>query len=60
VAAMAVVKHSDHAPELICRPAGNGLCEPLSAEAAAAVERGESVDRGSFTQYAEDDYGVVS
>ncbi len=24
-----VVRHADHAPDLICRPAGNGLCQPL-------------------------------
>jgi hypothetical protein len=56
-------RHADHDPDLICRPAfGYGLCEPLSAElsaqireALAATERGETVDLGDFTQYADDD-----
>ena len=26
---MAITRHDDHPPETICRPAGNGLCEPL-------------------------------
>lgn len=52
-----IVRHADHDPSLICRPAfGNGLCQPLSAElsaqireALAAAERGETEDLGSFT-----------
>ncbi len=24
-----IMRHADHDPALICRPAGNGLCEPL-------------------------------
>jgi hypothetical protein len=26
---MTIERHDDHPPGTICRPAGNGLCEPL-------------------------------
>jgi hypothetical protein len=26
---VSIERHADHPPETICRPAGNGLCEPL-------------------------------
>jgi hypothetical protein len=60
---MTIIRHADHDPALICRPAfGNGLCEPLSAElsaqitdALAAVERGETVEREDYTQYADEE-----
>lgn len=26
--AAVIVRHADHGPEVICRPAGHGLCEP--------------------------------
>ena len=39
-----VMRHADHAPEVICRPAfGNGLCEPLKRRRAAVRPyRGET------------------
>lgn len=29
-----IVRHAEHGPDVTCRPAGNGLCEPLDGEAA--------------------------
>ena len=58
----AVVRHGEHDPSLPCRPAGNGLCEPLSPELVAeicealeATARGETTDLGDFSQYAGDE-----
>jgi hypothetical protein len=32
VAALAAIhRHADHGPDVTCRPAGNGLCEPAPA-----------------------------
>lgn len=34
-----IVRHEDHGPGIFCRPAGDGLCEPLDPEAAEAAAR---------------------
>jgi hypothetical protein len=34
-----IVRHDSHGREIFCRPAGNGLCEPLDPAAVEAAAR---------------------
>jgi hypothetical protein len=36
---MALLRHADHDPEIVCRPAGNGLCEPMDEDRARRLRQ---------------------